>query len=270
MQQFFNTIRGPIFGGRLKQEQVEGLERLLEAWIKWGDGNLNRLAKVLATVTWETGRKMRPVKETERASDIHTPKDETVIRRLNAAWKKGQLTWVKKPYWREGWFGRGDVQLTHEANYKGPARKAVMEEFGVDIWANRDLVLRGDISAFILIKGSLEGWFTGKKMSDYIDDLDEPDAKDHAEYMEARRVINGKDRAREIADLAIIYERALRRTRATLPGGAVAPDPVPEAARPAPSPTPPNVRPKRGIDWGVVGLIALAAVAVLGVVSLMF
>jgi hypothetical protein len=51
--------------------------------------------------------------------------------------------------------------------------------------------------------GMEEGWFTGKKLSDYING-------GKADYYGARGIINGKDRAAEIATYAKAFEAALR------------------------------------------------------------
>jgi len=270
VEKFFNTIRETIFGGKLSQWQVDGIHRLLIAWAKYGDGNIQRGAKVFATATWETGRTMQPVKETQRGSVV--PSDTTVQARLDKAWAEGKLPWVKKNYWKDGYFGRGDVQLTHETNYAGPARVAVLKEFGVDILTHPELALRGDISAFILVRGCLEGWFTGKKLSDYIDDLDEPDAQDHEEYMEARRVVNGRDRAREIADLAIKWERAFKllpRPDVAMPGHPPVPTTAP-APKDAPHGRPTAPEPGLFVAVFVVLLLLYLMAGVFGFVPLPF
>ena len=51
--------------------------------------------------------------------------------------------------------------------------------------------------------GSKEGWFTGKKLSDYITKTDK-------NYVRARRIINGTDKAEKIAKEAVVFEAALR------------------------------------------------------------
>lgn len=48
-----------------------------------------------------------------------------------------------------------------------------------------------------------EGWFTGRKLSDYI-------SGNKKDYVNARRIINGMDKAQKIANEAVIFERALR------------------------------------------------------------
>lgn len=187
---FFSGVR-PLFGGRLTQSQVDGLNTLLEAS---RDVPLQKRAYILATAHHETGGLMQPVREAFGKSDADT------VNRLENAWLAGKLGQVSIPYWRfdqtgRAWFGRGLVQLTHEKNYARAGQK-----IGVDLIANPSLALEPEIAAKILIQGSLEGWFTGKKLSDYIP----------GDYVNARRVINGTDRAHSVARLARGYEAALK------------------------------------------------------------
>jgi hypothetical protein len=52
-----------------------------------------------------------------------------------------------------------------------------------------------------------EGWFTGRRLGDYLRPGRVPD------YIGARRVINGQDRAALIAQYARQFERALTQAR---------------------------------------------------------
>lgn len=266
---FFNEVR-PLFFGKLSPTQVSGMENILTAWDTWGIPNTNFLAKVLATAKWETGGAMVPVKETQRPSDIQPPSDATVIKRLDTAFAKDQLTWVKKPYWREGWFGRGLVQLTHADNYRGNIRMEVLKEFQCDIFTHPALTLRPDISAFILVKGMVNGWFTGKALDDFIDYVDESDEEDLKEYMGARKIINGVDRAREIGLLALGFERALKKAgyAQPMPPVDVAPPMGDISATPTVLPQvgqsvedPPMSIPAWAIGAGIIGIIIVLAVA---------
>lgn len=78
-------------------------------------------------------------------------------------------------------YGRGYVQLTWEENYKK-----------YDIEQNPDQALEPSLAAFIAIDGMLKGVFTGKKLSDYFNASTEAP-------LDARRIINGLDRAQQIA-----------------------------------------------------------------------
>ena len=238
MQKFFDAIR-PQFGGRLTSEQVEGLNRLMDATRGLP---LAHRAYILATAQHETAHTMQPVRETRAATDA------SAITILENAWAKGRLPWVKTPYWRrdaegKSWLGRGYVQLTHRDNYARAGAK-----LGVDLLTDPNAAMRPAVAAQILVRGMLEGWFTGKKLSDY------------ASYEAMRRVVNGTDRAKAIADLARGYEAAL----AVLPQDAPRPAKKPGTTSPAPSAKPQNFAPTAAMIFGGIALVIFIAV-ILGV-----
>lgn len=139
---------------------------------------LEEKAYILATAAWETNHTMQPVEE---AYFLGEPKASAYRRKL----------------WYYPWHGRGFVQLTHEKNYIRMGKR-----LGLDLTTDPTKVMDPDISAKILVIGSREGLFTGKRLSNYL----RPGAPD---YVNARRVINGLDCAKEIAALAKDYEFAL-------------------------------------------------------------
>jgi len=185
---FYDAVRR--YFGPLSQGQVDGFEAILAA----SSGHpQRRRAYMLATAWHETARSMQPVKETVMPHHKDkNPSDAEVIRRLDAAYAKGALGQVSSPYWRDGWFGRGYVQLTHKRNYE-----RVSQALGVDLVANPSLALRPDIAARVLVQGCAEGWFTGKKLGDY------------TAYYDMRLVVNGTDKAAEIKDYAVTFEGCL-------------------------------------------------------------
>lgn len=179
---FYKTVRARL--GPLNQEQVEGFETVLGAI----DGApLSHRAYMLATTWHETAATMQPVREAFNLSE---------------SWRKRNLR-----YWP--WYGRGYVQLTWEHNYEkadAEAAKAGLIQPG-KLLANADLAMRHDIAALVLRKGMDEGWFTGKRNSTY---LPAKGVATREQYMAARRIINGTDKADLIEDYAQVFERALR------------------------------------------------------------
>jgi hypothetical protein len=107
----------------------------------------------------------------------------------------------------------------------------------------------------ILMTGMLEGLFTGKRLAIYIN-------RDGADYWNARRVVNGTDRAVLIESYAERFEIGLHdaQTLAGGGGGSTAPT-MPPDWEPAPD-GPPDGR--RGPSWiaGALGLLMAAAAAV--------
>ena len=117
---------------------------------------------------------------------------------------------VREAYWNsEKWreknlryfpyYGRGYVQLTWKKNYLKAGKEL---GYGESLANKPDKVMETGISAKILVLGSKEGWFTGKRLGDYIND-------NQTDYLNARRVINGRDKQYEIAAWANKYYEAL-------------------------------------------------------------
>ncbi|MDZ7906409.1 MAG: glycoside hydrolase family 19 protein [Cypionkella sp.] len=197
----FDEIR-PMFGGTMNVAQVAGVSVLLDAAQSSGVTDIWHVANILAQVKHETGGHMSPIKETVMPSHKDkNPSDATVIKRLDQAYAKGQLSWVKKPYWRDGWFGRGPVQVTHKDNYA-----KVGKAIGVDLVANRNLALDAKVGARIAVIGMRDGLFTGRKLANY----NFPGALDLAPADNPRRIINGNDGTdAKIAQSTRAFVRAL-------------------------------------------------------------
>ena len=77
---------------------------------------------------------------------------------------------------------------------------------GVDLVADPDAALDPGIAAEVMVRGMAEGWFTGRKCGDFLPDTG-PASPD--QFREARRIINRTDRARLVADYALIFQGAL-------------------------------------------------------------
>lgn len=206
---FYGAVRTSLFGGKLSQSQVDGMEAILDEFGRQSIP-LDQAAYMLATAYHETARHMQPVMETRRPDETVNPTVDVAIARLEASWKAGKLPWVKTAYWRKNgkgrsYLGRGLPQLTHEANYAkmGPL-------VGADLVNNPDLALDPKIAVKIMIVGMTKGVFTGKDMDDYLDGVDEADAEDLREYTNARYVVNGKDRAVDIGRIALKMEAGLK------------------------------------------------------------
>jgi predicted chitinase len=213
----FTYLRRAPFGGRLSQSQIDGVNRLIGACRADGVDDLRHVANVLAQVFHETAARMQPIKETVMPGHTNTnPSDRVVISRLDTAFRAGKLPWVKSPYWRLGWFGRGDIQITHKANYERAGR-----ELGVDLVGNPSKTLDPQISAKIAVRGMRDGWFTGKKLADYFN-ANVDDARG------ARRIVNGTDKASLIATYHKAFFDALKAAETSTPLPA---DVVPEMAQ---------------------------------------
>ena len=216
---FYDRIRTSLFGGRLTAAQVGGIETLMDAAVDYGLNDQRQFAYVLAGVYHETGRKMVPVREGFASTDAGA---RSAVAKLFA--QKRISRNYAEPVNGVSYYGRGRIQNTHLANYQ-----KLEKRFGQPFVTQPDLLLVDEIDAAVTIAGHAEGIWTGKKLSDYI-----TPAK--ADYVEARRIVNGKDKAALIAGYAGKFEDALR----TAEYGAAAPVPAP-VPLPEPRPVEPEI-----------------------------
>lgn len=162
-----------------------------------GFTQIRDLAYVLATIRWETAQTFQPVKEKRASRD-----------------KNPRLWEIQNRYWSSGYFGRGYVQITWENNYRKASERlagttVALNSASLTVQAETladepDLVLKPAVSYAIAARGMREGWFTGKRLADFIRDGEPPD------YRNARKIINGLDQAERIAGYANGLELVLR------------------------------------------------------------
>lgn len=183
---FFAEVRKSLFNGRLTQSQVAGTEAKIKAFIEAGFP-LSWAAYALATSYHETAKKMVPVREGLNASD---------------AWRKKNLRYYP-------WYGRGDVQLTWEENYKRADREL---NLGGKLVNNLDLALDPEISAKIMVLGMKEGWFSGDSQGRHtLDRHLKKEEETVGRFTNARRIINLMDKAMLIATYAMKFQEALKK-----------------------------------------------------------
>ena len=191
---FYDAIR-PLFGGRMKQSQVDGVNAILEACM---DERLPRqqTAYVLATAFHETGGRMEPVREGFAETDEQAIAIVTKMfnaGRINRNYAEPDLETGKSYY------GRGYVQITWKQNYARLGRA-----LNLDLVSNPDLALDPKVACDILVKGMRLGLFTGKSL----DHVSEPESSE-PDFTNDRAVVNGTDRAVKIGGYADRFYRAL-------------------------------------------------------------
>jgi predicted chitinase len=147
------------------------IEAIKSECVRQGIGLKTQIAYVLATANHETNHSFKPVTE--------------------AYWLDDPDTYLKKhhanyyPY-----YGRGYVQLTWDYNYDKYGKL-----LGKDLLKHPEMALDPEVALFVLVHGFKTGAFTGRKIADYINE--------HVtDFINARRCINAKDKAEEIAALA--------------------------------------------------------------------
>lgn len=175
---FFSSVRPSIFGGKMLEKQVQGCNVILAEWEAQQLTDLRWLAYMLATTYHETAGTMQPIEE----------------------YGKGKGRKYGKPDPETGlvYSGRGYVQLTWKANYK-----TMGDLLGKPLVEAPELALKPEIATAILFEGMIKGLFTGKKLVDYFNDKQE-------DWVNARRIINGTDKAELIAGYGKKFLAALK------------------------------------------------------------
>lgn len=175
---FFAAVRKMAEGGKLSQIQVDHLNRILAATTAMP---ITHRAYILATAHHETG-------QFKWLREIWGPTAQQ--KRYEGRADLGNtVTGDGKRF-----LGRGYVQITGRRNYTDWSKR-----LGLDLVAKPELAERPEIAAKILVEGMRLGTFTGKKLSDYLP----------GDYINARRIVNGTDKANLIAGYAKQFEAAL-------------------------------------------------------------
>jgi len=176
---FFDRIRPMVSNKRLTREQVSHVEAVLDG-LQTRGVTLRQAAYILATAFHESDR-FKTLEEyaSGRAYEGRADLGNTM---------KGDGMRFK---------GRGLVQITGRRNYADWSKR-----LGVDLVADPELASDLANAVPILIDGMLLGTFTGKRLSLYVDDT-------KRDYINARRVVNGRNRAKLVAGYALEFFNAL-------------------------------------------------------------
>ncbi len=149
------------------QQQIDNARDILQACVGMTQDQ-RQLAYVLSTAIGESG--LRPIKE------------------YRCAPSQGCYA-LQNRYWPSGFYGRGYVQLTWQSNYDKFGKL-----LGVNLVGNPDLALRPDIAGKIICIGMTRGLFTGVGLGNYFNG--------GTDWYNARRIVNGLDKAQEFANRA--------------------------------------------------------------------
>jgi len=176
----FDKVRSDF--GKLKQSQVDGINAIMTGCP--ASITKDQLAYCLATAWHETAATMQPIEEYGKG------RNRTYGHKVKLSGKPYNDT-------DNIFYGRGFVQLTWYENYEKAGKK-----LGQNFITNPAGVMEMNNAVQIMFAGMQEGWFTGRKLSTYINDAG-------TDFINARRIINGTDKAELIAGYAGKFLAAL-------------------------------------------------------------
>jgi predicted chitinase len=158
---YFSEVRASLFNGELEQVHVDGQNIVLAVWeYQQQSDDIRQLAYMMATIHHECAKRWWPITEYGSQSYLQG-----------------------KDYYP--FIGRGWVMLTWESNYERASKELNLTDER-DLVEHPEMALDSLIATRVLFKGMAQGWFTGKKLSQYFNDTkDDP--------VNARQIINGND-----------------------------------------------------------------------------
>lgn len=188
-QKFYDIANKTIYGSKMSPSQKAGIEMVLDEWEKKKLTDDRMLAYMLGTDYHETNATMQPVIEAYWLSE---------------EWRRLHLRYY--PF-----YGRGLPQLTWEVNYR-EMTNLLKEKFkripDFDLVKHPEQALIPEVAVAVMFEGMLRadsnfGDYTGKALEDYF-------GPNKADWIGARYVVNGQDKAAEIADVSQRFLAALR------------------------------------------------------------
>ena len=159
-------------------DRTAAIQAIISEARRQGITHKSQIAYILATVKHETNDSFQPVREAYYLGEPDAENHRQALRYY--------------PF-----YGRGYVQLTWDYNYR-----QYSDLTGLDLVNQPNLVMRSDLSLFILIDGMKRGVFTGVSLNDYI-------AGSNVDFYNARRIINGTDAADLIESYATAWQTNL-------------------------------------------------------------
>lgn len=194
-ENFWDSIRDSLFKGRMTQGVVDTIDSITDTYIyeAMGQHNSNHLAYCLSTAYHESySASKNPEWEPPREGFAKT--NEGAVRAVTKLYDQKKIsTNYALPDAVTGlsYYGRSFIQTTWKRNYE-----KMGDRIGLDLVNKPDLLLERPVAAKALVIGMLEGIYTGKKLEDY------NGINGSYDFVRARRIVNGLDKAELIAGYA--------------------------------------------------------------------
>lgn len=176
-QKTYENIKSQFGLRSLSQKQVDGFEAIFDEWELRKLTDLRFLYYILATIWHEVGGTMQPIEEIGKGKGL----------------RYGKRVWFDNRIYTDIphiFYGRGHTQNTWRDIYK---KLSQANTKGWDFENNPNLLLTMECSIWATFHAMLTGLYTGRKLSHYFNNLS-------TNPIGARKIINGTDKAKKIAE----------------------------------------------------------------------
>lgn len=193
---FYDYLRGTtLLGPKISAPEFEGCEALLKECAA-RSLPLVHTAYVLGTAYHEVRGTMQPIDE-DGGDAYYFRMYDIKGARPDKAKELGNT----QPGDGVRFHGRGYPQVTGRDNYV-----RLGKALGLPLFEQPELLLRADVAAKATVYAMEHGTFTGVSLADCIKPGLDPL---RPQFVDARRIVNGTDKAGTIADIALVFTNAL-------------------------------------------------------------
>lgn len=186
---FYDNIRANALFEHMTQGQVDGINAILDEWERRGLTDFRWLAYILATAYHETARTMKPIEEFGKGKG----------RKYGSKIKHSGMAYTTPDHI---YYGRGHTQNTWYEIYEMLTKEATLQGKGWDFLNHPELLLTMEPSIWATFVAMIGGKYTGVGLSKYFNG-------EKADWVNARKIINGLDAAEKIADYGRRFYKSL-------------------------------------------------------------
>ncbi len=186
--QFYAGIRTNLFP-TLQQPQVDGINAILDEYELRQLSDSRWLAYILATAYHETAKTMQPIEEYGKGAGH---KYGQHIKQSGETYDTPDQLYYGRGHTQNTWYEIYDM-LTNEATKAGK---------DWDFLNQPELLLTMECSIWAMFECMIHGRYTGVSLSRYFN-------ASTADWTNARKIINGLDKADLIAGYAMMFYRAI-------------------------------------------------------------